>query len=270
MMSGRLPVDGLSPSGIRASAVSHPGVQRDQNEDAYALLPGCDLYLVSDGVGGQPHGEVASRIVVDALPGLLCDRLADRASAETELPVLCRDSLRRLSRRVRDEAGRRPGWAGMGATVVLVAVRDGWATVAHMGDSRAYLFRSGGLLRLTTDHSVVGILVERGEITEVEGRHHPARGRITRFVGMGDAVDPDVTSVELQPQDRLLLCSDGLTGVVEDAELAAVLAATAGDCEAACQRLLDAALAAGAPDNVTVLVADRVGDDPPDADGTDQ
>lgn len=259
MMPGPQPARVLSPAGVLASALSHPGAVRARNEDAFVLLPACDLYAVSDGIGGQPHGDVASRIVVDALPGLLCDPRTGHVPSDPDLLELCRDGLRLLSRRVRAEAGRRPGWAGMGATVVLVLIRGAHATVAHLGDSRAYLFRAGSLLRLTTDHSVVELLVRRGEITVAEARRHPARGQITRFVGMPNELDAEATGVDLLPRDRLLLCSDGLTGVIEDSGLASALASTAGDPGAACRRLLEEALAVGAPDNVTVLVADRIG-----------
>lgn len=246
----------LSPSGIRASALSHPGLVRDHNEDAFTLGTNCDLYIVADGVGGQPGGGTAARIVVEALPELLSGPLAAADLAEAALHELLRATLARLSHTVRNEAAR-AGRAGMGATVVLAVVRDGRATIAHMGDSRAYRFHDGVLAVLTADHSVVGILLQRGEITCEQARDHPARGRITRYVGMPEGVDPDVATTGLEPGDRLLLCTDGLTGVVPDAEVAAVLAATGGDPEAACRRLVDAALAAGAPDNVTVLVADR-------------
>jgi len=259
-MKAAMPGTGaLSPSGIRAAGLTHAGLVRDHNEDAFALVPGCDLYIVCDGVGGRPGGQTAARIVAGALPELLCGQLAAGDLTEAALRELLRATLARLSRTVREEAARWAGRAGMGATVVLAVVRGGQAVIAHMGDSRAYRFRQGELARLTADHSVTGILVQRGEITEEQARSHPARGLITRYVGMPEGVDPDVTAAGFEPGDRLLLSTDGLTVVVPDAGVLTVLAGTGGDPAAACRQLVEAALAAGAPDNVTVLVADRPG-----------
>jgi serine/threonine protein phosphatase PrpC len=246
----------LSPPGIRAAALSHPGLVRDHNEDAFALVADCGLYVVADGVGGQPGGKTAAHIVARALPELLSGPLTAGDLTEAALRQFLRTTLSRLSHTVRKEAAR-AGRAGMGSTVVLAVVRNGRATIAHMGDSRAYRFHDGALTVLTADHSVVGILLRQGEITAEQARGHPARGRITRYVGMPEGVDPDVVTTGLEPGDRLLLCTDGLTSVVPDANVAAILAATGADPEAACRRLIDAALAAGARDNVTVLAADR-------------
>jgi protein phosphatase len=145
----------------------------------------------------------------------------------------------------------------MGATLVLAIIRDGRLTVAHLGDSRAYRFHLGTLSRLTADHSVVELLLEQGVISGAEARDHPARGRITRYVGMDGTAEPDIVSVDFAPGDRLLLCTDGLTSVLPDAALADVLTRTDGDPAAASEGLVRAALAAGTADNVTALVAEQ-------------
>lgn len=253
----------LSPSGVRAAVLTHPGLVRDVNEDAFALVPGCDLYVVCDGVGARAGGQAAARIVAGALPELLRIPLADGNLTGTALGDLLAATLARLSRTVREEARRWAGQAGMGATVVLAVVRGQTAAIAHMGDSRAYRFHHGALARLTTDHSVTGILVQRGEITDQQARGHPARGRITRYIGMAGGAGPDVATARFPPGGRLLLCTDGLTAVVPDPGIAAALARTGGDPAAACRELIGAAVAAGAPDNVTVLVADRARDSAP-------
>ena len=245
------------PPGTRAAALTHPGLVRGNNEDAYAIVPEQDLYIVSDGMGGHAGGETASSIVVEALPRLLRERVGPGPVPDADLHEVLRTTLLELSRTVRQEAARRVGLAGMGATVVLALVRDDRVTVAHMGDSRAYRLRAGELVQLTEDHSVVGILLRRGEIRPEDVDGHPARGRITRFIGMGAQVDPDVATFELVPGDRLLLCSDGLAGVVPDDEIAAVLSEHDEPADT-CRRLVDAALAAGGPDNVTVLIAERL------------
>jgi PPM family protein phosphatase len=257
---------GSGPPGTRVAALTHPGLAREHNEDAYAIVPEQDLYIVSDGMGGHAGGETASSIVVEALPRLLGERVGPGPVSEADLHERLRTTLLELSRTVRTEAVRRVGLSGMGATVVLALVRGDRVTVAHMGDSRAYRHRAGELLQLTEDHSVVGILLRRGEIRPEDVDGHPARGRITRFIGMGEQVDPDVATFELVPGDRLLLCSDGLAGVVQDDVIAAVLSRREAPADA-CSRLVDAALAAGGPDNVTVLVAERLHRPAPEGDG---
>jgi protein phosphatase len=146
-----------------------------------------------------------------------------------------------------------PGLEGMGATVVMALVRGERAVVAHMGDSRAYLLRGKELLRLTTDHSIVQILLESGEITPEEAREHPAHGQITRHVGMPGDPLPEVRLVDLESGDRLLLCTDGLCGMVSDDHILEVLRDVTNDDEA-CARLVAAANEAGGNDNVTAVV----------------
>lgn len=239
-----------------AAALTRTGLVREHNEDAYAMVPAQDLYIVSDGMGGLAGGETASGIVVEALPKLLGERVGPGPIEDADLHEILRTTLLELSRTVRRLAARRVGLAGMGATVVLALVREDAVTVAHMGDSRAYRERAGELVQLTEDHSVVGILLRRGEIQPEDVEDHPARGRITRYIGMDAEVDPDVGTFDFIPGDRLLLCSDGLTGVVRD-DRVAMLIAESGTPADACRRLADAALAGGGPDNVTVLVAER-------------
>ena len=257
MTAGEVTSSTVSGSGVQAAAMTHVGRVREHNEDAFALVPEQDLYIVSDGMGGLPGGETASSAVVEALPELLNDRVGSDQLADADLHEILRSTLLELSRTVRKEAARRVGLSGMGATVVLVLVHDARLTVAHMGDSRAYLQRADDLVQLTEDHSVVGILLRRGEIGPDDVEHHPARGRITRYIGMTDQVDPDVKTFDFTPGDRLLVCSDGLTGVVPDEEIA-VFIEEADTSTDACRRLVDAALAGGGPDNITVLVAERL------------
>ncbi|HEY5434877.1 MAG TPA: protein phosphatase 2C domain-containing protein [Candidatus Limnocylindrales bacterium] len=255
-----------SGSRVRAAAITHTGLVREHNEDAYAMVPAQDLYIVSDGMGGLAGGETASSIVVEALPKLLNERVGSHQLADADLREILRTTLLQLSRTVRRLAARRVGLAGMGATVVLALVHDDRVTVAHMGDSRAYRHRDGELVQLTEDHSVVGILLRRGEIRPGDVEDHPARGRITRYIGMEAQVDPDVRTLDFVPGDRLLLCSDGLAGVVRDEQIAALMAEPDAPA-AACRRLVDAALAGGGPDNITVLIAERRSRPDPPGDG---
>lgn len=245
-----------SPCGIQAAASTHVGLVREHNEDSFALVPEQDLYIVSDGMGGRAAGDTASLMVVEALPRLLRQRLGNRPEPDIDLAQELRSALLDLSQAVGREAERRVGLAGMGATVVLALAHGDQLTIAHMGDSRAYRLHAGHLEQLTEDHSVVAILLRRGEIGPDDVDHHPAKGQITRYVGMRAVVDPDICTVDFPPGARLMLCTDGLHGVVPDTTIMASLAEQDGPADA-CEQLVEAALAAGGPDNVTVLVADR-------------
>ena len=167
--------------------------------------------------------------------------------------VLCE-----LSGQLRAKTQSEPGLAGMGATVVLGLIRRNQALIAHMGDSRAYLLRQLRLKRVTKDHSITQLLVEKGDITPAQAATHPTRGRLTRFVGMDGEPLPKVQLLVIRPGDRLLLCTDGLTSMVNDGRLRSILASRAG-IGVTCKHLVDAANAAGGQDNVTALLVEVVG-----------
>ncbi len=241
---------------LRAGALTDRGRVRDHNEDAYALLPEDGLYIVADGMGGHQAGETASQAVVTVLPKMIEQRRA--AARKRDVPSLARtvqDAIAELSRMLRQQSAEQTGLAGMGSTVVLACIRDEAAIIAHMGDSRAYLFRRGKLKQLTDDHSLVGILLRQGEITPAEARVHPARNRISRYVGMEGEARPEARTLKLLRGDRLLLCTDGLTGMVEDDAIASLLAAER-DPEGACAALINAANKGGGKDNITALILD--------------
>ena len=245
---------------MAVGATSDVGKVRANNEDAFRADAEAGLFVVSDGMGGQQAGELAARMVVDTLPGTIGARL-DRMERPRgrAYRYWLRKELARLSRRVRDAARRQPHLRGMGATVVAALVRDRWAHIAHMGDSRAYLFRDGQLRQLTDDHSVVAWLLRKGEITPQEAARHPARASITRFVGMEDDAQPDVRSVALAAGDRLLLCTDGLTNMLPDESIAAMLGERA-DPQTTCEALVVGANAAGGQDNTTAVLVDFGGE----------
>jgi protein phosphatase len=239
-----------------AACITDTGRVRGHNEDAGVADLKRGVFVVSDGIGGHQGGEVAARLVVEALPLMIEAQLAKTVRASGKLiRTVLRDSLLMLNRQTCEYSAAQPGLAGMGATVVAVLLRAGFAHIAHMGDSRAYLLRNGELTALTDDHSVVGLLLRSGRISADEAKTHPARGRITRFIGILDDVEPGLRSVRVHKGDRLLLCSDGLTSMVADAEIIATLAEKQPPRVAA-RTLVDAANRAGGQDNVTVVVAD--------------
>jgi protein phosphatase len=228
---------------------------RRTNEDSCFISPERHLYIVSDGMGGHAGGEIASKAVVTVLPQLLEQRLAEGSMANTaSVQLALRDAVVELGRQLRAQSTGHAGLQGLGATLAMACLSSRTAHLAHMGDSRIYLFRRGRLEQLTEDHSVIALLLKHGEITQAEAHNHPARGKLSRYVGMEGEVFPDVQSVRLQYGDRLLLCSDGLTGMIADNRIAKILDENP-EPEPACIALVAAANDAGGVDNITAVVA---------------
>ena len=229
------------------------GRARSGNEDSYFC--GRTVLAVADGLGGHQGGEVASAAAVEPLAALDGREFADPAEAADELTA----AIREANAAILDRAGGDPGLWGMGTTVTAAALAgEHHLQLAHVGDSRAYLLRDGSLEQLTTDHTVVAELVRRGRLTPAQAAIHPERSILTRAVGLDPRIPVDTPDpLELQDGDQVLLCSDGLTEPVDDDQIAQLLSAEP-DGNAACQALIDAANAAGGPDNVTVVLL-RVG-----------
>jgi len=224
---------------------THEGCVRELNEDAMLNRPDIGLWAVADGMGGHDGGEVASATVIDALDNVdnFCTAYAFRDAAAQALHW-ANAKIFALS----VERGT------MGATVVTLLAHGNHYACLWAGDSRIYLYRTGALKRLTRDHSVVQEMVDAGAISEERARAHPRANVITRAVGARDQLDLESAVGSLQAGDRFLLCSDGLTGVVTEREICEAM--IRAPLEAAAERLLEQALARGAPDNVTlVLVA---------------
>ncbi len=235
-------------SAARYHGATDRGKVRSGNEDAFAVEP--PLFVVADGLGGHQAGEVASGIAVDAVVEL--------APEELDVDALA-DSVRVANERIIRAAHEGVGREGMGTTVTAAVVRGTRIALAHAGDSRAYLLRDGRLDRLTHDHSVVGEMVRSGTLTEEEARHHPSRSVITRALGSDPDMPVDRLEVTASPGDLLLLCTDGLHGMLDEDAIADILV-SAPDPRHAVDRLVSAALDAGGADNVTVVVV-RVGAD---------
>jgi serine/threonine protein phosphatase PrpC len=231
---------------LRAAEITQrtdTGLQRRGNEDSsFARAP---VFVVADGMGGAQAGEVASGIAVQAFE----QGLPDAGSAEERLARLVHEANARIYERSRAEAGL----DGMGTTVTAALLDDEHVAIAHVGDSRAYLFRDGELTRLTRDHSLVDELVRQGKLTEEQAAEHPQRSIITRALGPEATVEVDTWSVPVRPGDVVMLCSDGLTSMISEARIAEVLASTSS-LDAAADQMIADANAAGGRDNITVVL----------------
>ncbi len=230
------------------------GRVRSQNEDAFHADPELGLYLVADGMGAESAGALAAKIVVEVLPMLVRNRMGsigDLSGRTAKRRIQA--TLAELSVQLRQKTQSEPNLAGMGAAVVLALVREDQALVAHLGDSRAYLFRQRSLDQLTKDHSLAQLLVDSGDITPDEARSHSARHRLTRYVGMAGEPSPAARSFGVRDGDSLLLCSDGLTAMVSDASIFSILKEGLRPKET-CELLIAAANEGGGADNITALV----------------
>jgi protein phosphatase len=234
----------------RVGARSDVGLHRDGNEDSF--IAGSRLVVVADGVGGSVAGEIASTLAVQALQPLEADTsITDPLAA---LGAAIRTANTDL--RIAIESDR--ALAGMGTTLTAMLWSGETLGMAQLGDSRAYRMRAGELQQITKDHTLVQSLVDEGQITAEEALVHPRRSWILRALDGRDESEPDLVILDPQPGDRYLLCSDGLSDYVDVTAIAEALTAT--DPQDASQRLVDLALKAGAPDNVTCVVADPVTD----------
>lgn len=222
-----------------AGACTDVGRLRQSNEDALLLAE--PVFAVADGMGGARAGEVASAMAVAALHGF--------AGGEQDLAV----AIEEVNRRIHAAAQGDAALHGMGTTITAAMIDGSTLVLAHVGDSRAYLLRAGQLRQLTDDHSLVGELIRRGALTPEEAERHPQRSVITRALGADSAVDVDVLRVPIEDGDLLLLCSDGLTGMVGDPELTRILRA-GGDLDGLARACVAAANQAGGEDNVTVVL----------------
>ena len=235
---------------LEAAAATDVGQRRRGNEDRYALAPSLGLFLVADGMGGHTAGQVASELAAESSVRALEALQGATASLSERL----RAAVTAANRTIFQTAQQNPEYAGMGTTIVAILAEGGRAALAHVGDSRAYLVRGGRIRQLTDDHSIVGELLRRNEISETAAKEHPHRHVLTRALGVRDTVEPDLAELTPQPEDHFVLCSDGLTGHVEDSEIAKAVR----DCEdlqECCEALVGLANQRGGEDNITVVVA---------------
>ncbi len=243
---------------LAVRAATDLGLKRSQNEDSHGAWTPEDrarrerlgtILVVADGMGGSRAGEVASRLAVETVLGVY------RSQEDGDVAGTLKRAVEEANRVVHGESLTHPELRGMGTTCTAVVVRGREAWLAHVGDSRAYLVREGAIEQLTRDHSLVAQLVRDHHLTPQEARTDPRRNVVTRSVGVGPEVEVDVEALAqaLRPGDTLLLCTDGLHGLVEDRELAA--AASGPSLDRACDDLIALARQRGGPDNITVVLA---------------
>lgn len=236
-------------------AMSDVGLARQLNEDNWgwtALDRSAELHVVADGMGGHDGGEVASAIVVETMCRIAREREAVLTEGRDAIEAMLHDAFTRANNAVKDEADSKGNDMGTTLTAMLLH-GNRYAYIAHVGDSRAYLFRDETLHQVTTDHSFVQKLVERGKISKEEARHHPQSNILLRTVGTERDVEVDLYRVTLEPGDRVLLCSDGLWGEVEDVDLVNILA-TYNDPRVAVRELVRASHQGGGKDNCTLIL----------------
>lgn len=223
------------------------GNVREHNEDSLTVLP--PLFAVADGMGGHEAGEVASEITINTLNDL-APQSADAEALARAVVAANLNVIKAPSQGV--------GREGMGTTLTAAILEKERLVIAQVGDSRAYLLHNGSLKQLTRDHSLMADMIEAGQLTEAEARVHPNRSVITRAIGSDPHMQPDLYELNVETGDRLLLCSDGICGMIEDHEIASIMR-QAPSAQSCADQLVEAALAAGGFDNATAVVVDVEG-----------
>lgn len=233
------------------------GKVRADNQDSYAIRVLDDdlaVAVVCDGMGGAQAGNVASAVAVETFAAAVEEACRQQLpETEREREHLMREACYKANQVVHDLSLSTPEYHGMGTTLVGLLIQGDAACVVNVGDSRAYLFREGTSRQLTLDHSLVQLLVSRGELTPEQARVHPKKNFITRALGVDAEVRADIFHLSVCPGDRLMLCSDGLSNVLSDQQLLEDCAA--GELEDCCRRMMVQTLDDGAPDNVTMVLA---------------
>lgn len=232
---------------IQAWCKTDKGLRRESNQDSFLMNEEVGLFVVADGMGGHSGGEVASGMAVEIAEQIAFEARATRLSPRESLVKIYEES----SRRIFDRAAVDSKLSGMGTTMVMTLVSGNSMYVGNVGDSRAYLFRQPHLWQLTEDHSLLNEQLRAGLINEDQTRQFVGRNVITRSVGYEREVMVDILERPLKPGDNFLLCSDGLSGLVPDARISEIIAQTPAD--QVVERCIEAALANGGDDNVTVL-----------------
>jgi PPM family protein phosphatase len=248
------------PMHLEVAACTDNGRVRPTNEDSYHVSREKKLFVLSDGMGGAAKGEVASAMAVEVVSACFQEDVLPAISQDSAPPSEFSEETNRLihaihmaNRQIHEEGTRDPASRGMGATIVAARISGSGLSLAHVGDSRAYLFRAHTLQQLTSDHSLVAEQIRQGLMTHQQAAVSELQSVLTRALGMEESVEVDADEMELFPGDSLLLCSDGLTRMVSEYEIAGILS-QAPDVRIAAERLVQQANECGGHDNITVVV----------------
>lgn len=245
---------------VESRAISDQGKVRTRNEDSFLNDDAARLYIVADGMGGHVGGDIASRMAVKRMKEIITGFAAENNrggsgpnhAAGPDLEGVLTDAVKQANATIYQESQKRPEYRGMGTTITSILVDNSQATIAHVGDSRAYLVRDGAIKQITEDHSWVNEQVKAGFITSEEARTHRLKNVITRSLGHEKEVQVDIVRLDLKGDDRYLLCSDGLSNMVTDAEIRDVVARL--DMLEALKVLVDLANERGGFDNITAVL----------------
>ena len=242
---------------MRYWGLTDPGCVRTQNQDAYQMEQldrNTALCIVCDGMGGAKSGNIASTLAVDVFVQEVRRSWTSSMNQE-KINMMLYSAVKLANFTVYDQAQQFEEFDGMGTTLVAVLVHNRHVTVVHVGDSRAYRVNTDGIWQMTRDHSLVQMMVERGELSQEMAKSYPGKNFITRAIGTEPIVDCDISNLELSKGEFLVLCSDGLSNVLDDQEILfeVIHGVNRQDC---CQRLLDIAKNRGAPDNVTSVLVE--------------
>ena len=238
---------------VEYSALSDIGCRRSDNQDRWGADGELNLFIVADGVGGSRDGALGAQTMVEILPRYVAHHLPPEQQHEPDAPERLGRAVSELSDDLHAKAQTDARFEGANSTLVAVLIAGPRALVAHLGDSRAYLCRERQLQRLTRDHTLVQALVDAHQVDPADTRVHRARNVVTKYMGMRPPAQADASAVALNAGDRILLCSDGLHGVVDEPSLVQILEANR-DPGYACAALIAAARDGGGPDNITALV----------------
>lgn len=240
---------------MKYAAGTDKGLVREINEDSYNILPGNQeapyVFIVADGMGGHNCGEIASRVAVEYISDYFAQNAGSYIDAEDSGPAL-KKLVEAANQEVWQKSLETPETNGMGTTLTMAVIAGKTVTIAHVGDSRLYLARSGDMRKVTEDHSYIEELVRKGSLTREEAENHPGKNIITRAIGSSPELDVDILSLTMETDDIMVLCTDGLTNMVCEDEIHET--AGSNTPEAACEQLIEAAKRHGGEDNITVII----------------
>lgn len=235
------------------------GLVRYSNQDAFSLNNTLSFWIIADGMGGHAGGDIASRLAVETIESFLTHHLKSQTLLIEKIPFpsLLSNSISSANQAIQDYVRQHPHFQGMGTTVVVVYIsplHPTEAMIAHVGDSRAYLFRDNSLTQLTQDHTWVAKRIQEGKLTPAQVKGHPMEHVLMRGVGIEPTVKPEVITIPLQSKDTILLCSDGLNKMLTDEEILQCLTKPYNQSLATCQQLIEEANRLGGQDNTTVVI----------------